>query len=163
MAYRRRKTMKKTVRRRTRRTRSVGSVNANKMIGTIAGAIASRFVTNAVGKMIPVVVSSPMNKALTQVALGFVTKPVLGVLGVKSPALDGASEGMIIAGGYELVKTVAPKMMGQADEGDVILISGMEDSADEISEINGLDEIGYGSADELDEINGMDEIGEFDF
>jgi len=43
--------------------------------------------------------------------------------------------------------------MGATDESDVIVISG----ADEIAEVNGMDEIG--AMDELAEVNGMDELG----
>jgi hypothetical protein len=46
--------------------------------------------------------------------------------------------------------------MGATDESDVIVISG----ADEIAELNGMDEIG--AMDEIAELNGMDEIGQMD-
>ena len=73
---------------------------------------------------------------------------------VKSPMFDAAAKGMIIGGGYELVRTVAPSALGATDEGDVIVVSGSD-----ISEVNGMDDIGNM---DISEINGMDEIGEMD-
>ena len=72
--------------------------------------------------------------------------------------LDSLASGMIIGGGVELVKTVAPASLGVADEtpGDVIVINGTQ----EIPEINGMDDLGglddIGGMD-ISEINGMDE------
>jgi len=153
----RRRKMKKTVTRRKRSSsrRYVGAVSVNEVLGMVGGAVASRFIANAMGKMFPSIVSSPINKAATQIALGFISKPIFGAIGVKSPMFDAAAKGMIIGGGYELIRTVAPTALGQAsDEGDVIVVSGSD-----ISEINGMDELGNM---DISEINGMDEIGEMD-
>ena len=152
----RRRKMKKTVtrRRRTSSRRYGGTVSVNEVLGMVGGAVASRFIANAMGKMFPAIVSSPINKAATQIALGFVSKPLFGALGVKSPMFDAAAKGMIIGGGYELVRTVAPSALGATDEGDVIVVSGSD-----ISEINGMDDIGNM---DISEINGMDEIGDME-
>jgi hypothetical protein len=137
--------------------RKVGSVSVKEVGLTVVGAIAGRFVTNALGKLLPVVVKSNTSKAATQIALGFITKPLAQTLGVKSPNVDALAKGMMIGGGYELVRTVAPAMLGAADDsdGDVIVVSGN----DEISEMNGMDEIGQ----DISEINGMDEIGAYGY
>jgi hypothetical protein len=144
----RRRKAKKTVTRRKRSSsrRYVGTVSVNESLSMIGGAIASRFIANALGKMFPAIVSSPINKAVTQAALGFAAKPLLGALGIKNPMIDAAGKGMIIAGGYEAMRVVAPKVLGATEDGDVIVVSG-----NEISEINGMDELG-----------GMDEIGNDD-
>jgi hypothetical protein len=73
--------------------------------------------------------------------------------------VDAFGKGMVLGGGYELVKIISPSYMGATDDtSDVIVISG----APEISELNGMDEIG--AAGEIAELNGMDEIGyETDF
>ena len=151
------KRRKKTVTRRRYSSRKysggMGSVSVNEVLGALAGAGLSRVIVNALGSQFPKLVSSPSNKAIGQVVLGLVTKPISSAIGVKSPMVDAFSKGMMIGGGYELLKVVSPKFMGATDESDVIVISG----ADEISEINGMDEIG--AMDEIAEINGMDEIG----
>jgi hypothetical protein len=56
----------------------------------------------------------------------------------------------MIGGGYELLKVSVPAAFGAAEGDDVIVVSGTE-----ISEINGMDEIGQ----DISEINGLDEIG----
>ncbi len=159
MARRRKKSRTVMARRRrsTRRYSGIGAVSTSEVLALVGGAVASRFVVNALGKSFPSLVGSANTKAIAQVALGLATKPIAGMLGVKSPMADALGKGMIVAGGYELVKVVAPNVMGAADEGDVIVVNGMD-----VSEINGMDEIGA-SADELMEINGMDEIGDADY
>lgn len=137
--------------------RKVGAVNIGGVAMTIGGMIASRFIVNSLSKTIPMVGKNAQSKAISQIALGFLTRPLANAVGNKSANLDALATGMIVGGGFELVKTVLPTQLGQMDDGDVIVVSG-----DEISEINGMDEIG-GSADEIDEINGMDEIGEYDY
>jgi hypothetical protein len=143
-----------TRRKRSSSRRYVGAVSVNEVLGMVGGAVASRYIANAMGKMFPAIISSPINKAATQIALGFVTKPLTNALGLKNPMLDAAGKGMIIGGGYELIRTVAPSALGATDEGDVIVVSG-----NDISEINGMDDIGamddIGNMD-ISEINGMD-------
>jgi hypothetical protein len=157
MAKRRKKTT--TTRRRkysSRRYSGVGSVSVNETLGALAGAGLSRVIVNALGSQFPKLVSSAQNKAVAQVVLGLVTKPVSSAIGIKSPMVDAFGKGMILGGGYELLKVISPKYMGATDESDVIVISG----ADEIAELNGMDEIG--AMDEIAELNGMDEIGQMD-
>jgi hypothetical protein len=140
-----------------RRKKSMGSVNTpmvQKAALTVAGLIASRFLVNAGSKLIPQL-KSPVNKAIGQIALGFLTKPVAGLLGSKSPNVDAFATGMMVGGAYELVKVSVPMALGQAenDGEDVIVVSGMD-----IAEVNGMDDIGM----DISEINGMDEIGMYE-
>ena len=155
MARRRKKSTRVMARRRrsSRRYSGIGAVSTSEVLALVGGAVASRFVVNSLGKAFPSLVGSANTKAIAQVALGLATKPVANMLGIKSPMADALGKGMIVAGGYELVRVVAPTVMGATDEGDVIVVNGMD-----LSEVNGMDEIGY-SADELSEVNGMDEIG----
>jgi hypothetical protein len=132
------------------RARKVGSVNLSEVAATLGGAVASRFIVNSLGKVIPQVVSTPTSKAIGQVALGILTKPLAGLVGSKSAMLDAFGKGMMIGGGYELLKASVPAAFGAAEDQDVIVVSGTE-----ISEINGMDEIGM----DISEINGMDDIG----
>jgi len=159
MPRRRKKSTKVISRRRrsSRRYSGMGAVSTGEVLALVGGAVASRFVVNALGKSFPTIVSSSNTKAIAQIALGLATKPIANIIGVKTPMVDALGKGMIVAGGYELVKVVAPNIMGAADEGDVIVVNGM----DELSELNGMDEIG--NANEISEMNGMDEIGEADF
>jgi hypothetical protein len=159
MPRRRKKSTKVISRRRrsSRRYSGIGAVSTGEVLALVGGAVASRFVVNALGKSFPNIVSSANTKAIAQIALGLATKPIANIIGVKTPMVDALGKGMIVAGGYELVKVVAPNIMGAADEGDVIVVNGM----DEIAELNGMDEIG--NANEISEMNGMDEIGEADF
>jgi hypothetical protein len=132
---------------RRRHSRSVGALKSGVVmdaVGLVAGAVASRFITNLIGKSVELVGSSPTNKAFTQIALGLVT-PMIS----KSPFVKSMSHGMIAGGGYELFKSFAPATLGADD--DVLVISGTE-----LNEINGIDQIG---TNELSEINGLDEIG----
>lgn len=140
--------------RRSSKRRSMGSVNLQDVAATLAGAVASRFVVNSVGKVLPQVVKTPTSKAIAQVALGFLTKPIAGLVGSKSPMVDAFGKGMMIGGGYELLKVSVPAAFGAAEGDDVIVVSGTD-----ISEINGMDDIG---AMDISEINGMDDIGYYD-
>ena len=152
MARRRNKRAKSMIlkRRKSNVRRSMGSVNLQEVAATLFGAVASRFVVNSVGKLLPIVSKTPVNKAIAQVALGFLTKPVAGLVGSKSAMVDAFGKGMMIGGGYELLKASVPAAFGQTEDQDVIVVNGMD-----ISEINGMDDIGQ----DISEINGMDEIG----
>ena len=137
-------------RRRSNVRRSMGSVNLQDVAATLAGAVASRFVVNQLVKVLPGVIKTPTSKAIAQVALGALTKPIAGLVGSKSTMVDAFGKGMMIGGGYELLKVSVPAAFGQTDDQDVIVVNGMD-----ISEINGMDEIGQ----DISEINGLDEIG----
>lgn len=152
MAKRRTKRAKSMApRRRSSKRRSMmGSVNLQDVAATLAGAVASRFVVNSLGKVLPQVVKTPTSKAIGQIALGFLTKPLAGLVGSKSPMVDAFGKGMMIGGGYELLKVSVPAAFGATDDQDVIVVNGMD-----ISEINGMDDIGQ----DISEINGLDEIG----
>jgi hypothetical protein len=130
--------------------RKVGSVNLQDVALALGGAVASRFIVNAISKVVPQVGKSAMTKAIAQVGLGFITKPMAGLLGSKSANVDSFAKGMMIGGGYELLKTTVPAAFGAAEGDDVIVVNGMD-----ISEINGMDDIGR----DISEINGMDDIG----
>jgi hypothetical protein len=134
--------------------RKVGAVNISNVAFTIGGMIASRMIVNGLSKTVPMIGQSNQTKAISQIALGFLTRPIASALGNKSASLDALATGMVVGGGFELVKTVLPKGLAGMDEGDVIVVSG-----NEISEINGMDDIGM----DISEINGMDDIGEIDY
>lgn len=135
--------------------RKVGAVNIGNVAMTIGGMIASRFIVNSLSKTVPMIGKSAQSKAISQIALGFLTRPIANAIGNKSASLDALATGMVVGGGFELVKSVLPTQLAGTDEGDVIVVSGN----DEISEINGMDEIGM----DISEINGMDDIGEIDY
>jgi hypothetical protein len=136
---------------RRRTSKRMGSVNLQDVAATLAGAVASRFIVNSVGKVLPMVVKTPTSKAIGQIALGFLTKPLAGLVGSKSPMVDAFGKGMMIGGGYELLKVSVPAAFGATeDDQDVIVVNGTD-----ISEINGMDDIGQ----DISEINGLDEIG----
>jgi hypothetical protein len=141
--------------RSTSRKRSMGALTQSGLLEaltTIGGAVASRYIVNQLAKsnMGGTFLQKPGNKALVQVGLGVVT-PLLS----KNPIVSNLSKGMVVGGGFEFFKTLAPAVLGATDEdNEVIIVSGMDEigamdmlGADEISEINGIDEIA--------EINGM--------
>lgn len=147
--------------RSTRRTsRKMGALTQSGLLEaltTIGGAVASRYIVNQLAKsnMGGTFLQKPGNKALVQVGLGVVT-PLLS----KNPIVSNLSKGMVVSGGFEFFKTLAPAVLGATDEdSEVIVVSGMDEigamdmlGADEISEINGVDEIS--------EVNG---ISDFDY
>jgi hypothetical protein len=136
---------------RKRKSYKVGSAAPYKTAGAaLVGAVASRFIVNSIGKVVTQV-NTPTAKAIAQIALGVLTKPIAGLIGSKSPMVDALASGMMIGGGYELLKVSVPAAFGAAEGDDVIVVSGTE-----ISEINGMDDIG---AMDISEINGMDDIG----
>jgi hypothetical protein len=157
MAKRRKSRKMATRRRRIGSRRYVGAVSVNEVLGLVGGAVASRLVVNMLVKQFPKIGTNPQTKAAVQLGLGFVTKPIANAIGSKSPMIDAFGKGMMIAGGYELIKTVAPVAMGAADDaGDVIVVSGMDElGAADINELNGMDDIG--ASDEISEINGYGE------
>lgn len=153
---RKRRVQKKMITRKRKPTnkRFMGAVNVSEIAGVVGGMIASKLIVNAAAKVFPKV-ATPIYKAMGQIVLGVVTKPLAGSLKIKSPLFDALGKGMIIGGSFELAKTLLPAALGQTDEeGDVIIVSG-------IDEMNGLDEIGamdeIGMNDDINEINGYDE------
>lgn len=158
MARRRKSKKVAPRRRRSGSRRYVGAVSTNEILGLVGGAVASRLVVNMLAKQFPKLAATPTTKAAVQIGLGFIAKPVAAAIGSKSPLVDSLGKGMMIAGGYELIKQVAPQAMGQTDDGDVIVVSGMDEiGSTDISEINGMDELGA-SGDDISEINGMDDF-----
>jgi hypothetical protein len=156
MAKRRKMTKKSPVRRTKKRMGSIAGGTGDTLkqaLFIVGGMAASKLIVNGIAKLAPQL-DKPIAKAGGQIVLGLITKPIAGVIGVKSANLNAFGTGMIVGGSFELVKTFAPKVLGQTDEGDVVIISGSE----ELSELNGMDEIGNSM--ELSELNGMDEIGE---
>jgi hypothetical protein len=132
---------------------STGETLKNAVV-VVAGIAGSRIIVNGIAKFAPTILNTPVSKGIAQIVLGMITKPLASAVGVKSSNVNAFGTGMVVGGSYELIKTFAPKVLGQMDDGDVVIISG----SDELSEVNGMDEIG-GSMD-LSEVNGMDEIGE---
>lgn len=152
-----RKKMKRSPARRSRRMGAVSGGTGDTLkqaLFIVGGMAASKLIVNAVSKFAPTIMGTPVAKASGQIVLGLVTKPLTRAIGVKSANINALGTGMIVGGSFELVKTFAPKVLGQTDDGDVVIISG----SNELSELNGMDEIG--GAGELSELNGMDEIGE---
>jgi hypothetical protein len=154
MAKRHKKHAKRRTHRRSRKMSGIGAVSsmATNALMITGGLVASRIIVNAAGKAIPALVKTPMTKALGQAVLGLITKPVVSTLGIKSSKVDSLAEGMYVGAMYELLKSVAPTMIG-ADDDDVIVVSGTD-----ISEVNGIDQIGADGMD-ISEVNGLDQIG----
>jgi len=147
----RRKSMKKRGTRKYRvYARKVGAVQLQEVAFALGGAVASRFIVNSLGKVVPFITANATNKAAGQIALGFLTQPLANLIGSKSANVNAFGKGMMIGGGYELLKSAVPAAFGAAEGDDVIVVSGTD-----ISELNGMDEIGA----DIAELNGMDEIG----
>jgi hypothetical protein len=154
----RRKTSRKkkvsAVRRRRSSSRKMGAITQSGLLEAltlVGGAVASKYIVNQVAKSQSNVswLQKGGNKALIQVGLGLIT-PMIS----KNPIVNNLSKGMVVSGGFEFFKTLAPSVLGASDEAEVIVVSGMDEigevdmiGANEISEING--------ADEISEINGM--------
>jgi len=150
---RKKKSSRKMSTRPRRVTRKMGSVNVTELAVATIGAVGSRFIVNQAGKLVPQLVKTGTSKAIAQIILGVLTKPMAGLVGSKSPNIDALSKGMVIGGAYELLKVSVPAAFGAAEGDDVIVVSGMD-----ISEVNGMDEIGQ----DISEINGIDQIGMYD-
>jgi hypothetical protein len=132
-----------------RKSSRVGAAPYKTAGAALIGGVGSRAIVNGLSKIVPQI-SNPTAKAISQIVLGVLTRPIAGLIGSKSPMVDAVASGMMIAGGYELLKVTVPAAFGAAEGDDVIVVSGTE-----ISEINGMDDIGQ----DISEINGMDEIG----
>jgi hypothetical protein len=116
----------------------------------VGGAVASRYIVNQVAKSQTSMtwLQKGGNKALVQVGLGLITPMVS-----KNPIVANLGKGMVVSGGFEFFKTLAPTVLGATDEAEVIVVSGMDEigeidvlGSNEISEINGTD---------ISEVNGM--------
>lgn len=124
---------------RTYRRRGIGAAGSG-MVMEVAGVTAGALLAKQVGKLLPNL-NSTLKSAIT-VAVG-VALPKF----VKSPIMNAVGSGMVAVGGADLVTGFVPSL---GAEDDVVLISGTD-----ISEMNGLDEIG--GAGEISELNGIDE------
>jgi hypothetical protein len=145
----RRKTRKTPARRYSRR-KSMGAVSGG-IVMDIAGITVGALLAKQVGKLLPNL--NPKIASAGKVALG-VALPMF----VKSPIMKSIGNGMLAVGGVELIGSFIPALAG---DDDVVLLSGLDDiGAMDISEINGLDDIGgmdeIGAMD-ISEINGFDE------
>lgn len=149
-----------TARRRATRRRSMGAITQSGLLEaltTIGGAVASRYIVNQLSKsnVGGTFLQKAGNKALVQVGLGLITPMVS-----KNPIVSNLGKGMVVSGGFEFFKTLAPTVLGATDdEAEVIVVSGMDElgavdmlGAGEISEVNGIDEIS--------EVNGT---GDYDY
>jgi hypothetical protein len=143
--------------RSTRRSKGIGAITQSGLLEaltTIGGAVASRYIVNQLAKnnVGGQFLTKPGNKALVQVGLGIIAPMVS-----KSPIVSNLSKGMVVSGGFEFFKTLAPTALGATEEeSEVIVVSGMDEigamdmlGANEIAEVNGIDEIA--------EVNGMDD------
>jgi hypothetical protein len=74
----------------------------------------------------------------------------------KNSMVQAAGNGLIVAGGLTIVKSIKPALFGTTD--DVLVISG-----NDIAEVNGMDEINgideLGATNDIAEVNGVDQIG----
>lgn len=150
----RRKTARRSKRtsavRRKRSTRKMGAITQSGLLEAltlVGGAVASRYIVNQVAKSQTSMqwLQKGGNKALVQVGLGLITPMVS-----KNPILTNLGKGMVVGGGFEFFKTLAPTVLGASEEAEVIVVSGL----DEIGEIDML------GANDISEINGMSDIAE---
>lgn len=158
----RRKTVRRSkrstgVRRKRTSRRKMGAITQSGLLEAltlVGGAVASRYIVNQVAKSQTSMawLQKGGNKALIQVGLGLITPMVS-----KNPIAVNLGKGMLVSGGFEFFKTLAPAVLGQSEDSEVIVVSGMDEigeidmlGANDISEINGMDEIS--------EINGMDDF-----
>lgn len=81
-----------------------------------------------------------------------------GILGsnyAKNSMIQAAGNGLIVAGGLTIVKSIKPALFGATD--DVLVISGDLSEVNGMDEINGIDELG--ATNDIAEVNGVDQIG----
>jgi len=124
---------------RRRRVGAAGGGLIMDVLGITAGAIVARKVDSFLPNLNPTI------RNAAKVAVG-VALPKF----VKNPMIKAVGDGMIAVGGAGLVGGLVPAL-GATDE--VLVISG----ADEINEVNGIDEIGQA---DINEVNGIDELSE---
>jgi len=156
MARRKSSTKKRTTRRR--RMSGTGSANLMQPVLMIGGALLGKFLTNKF-----LATQTDTIKGAAQIGVG-----ILAGKFVKNNYVQAMGSGMIVSGGITIGKSLNPALFGATD--DVLVING------DISEINGIDQIGLqgdiseinGDISEingdLDAVNGIDQIGgDFDF
>lgn len=137
----------------TRRRRSssrgvmgaIGKIDMMDPVAMIGGAVLGRFLVN---KFL-----SKQNgtiKGAAQIGVGIVAQ-TFG----KNVLLHNAGKGMVAAGGLTLIQSVAPNLaIGAEGDSEILVISG----TDEISTVNGVDQIGADSTmDDINTVNGVDE------
>lgn len=139
---------KKSYSRRRRTSRGVmgaiGKFDIMAPVTMIGGAVLGRYLVN---KFL-----SKQNgtiKGAAQIGVGIVAQ-TFG----KNVMLHNAGKGMVAAGGLTLIQSVAPDLaIGATGESDILVISG-----DEISTVNGVDQIGAdGTMEDINTVNGIDE------
>lgn len=132
-----------------RRRHSIGAV-PNQIVTPIlmiGGGVLGKYLTN---KFMP-----QQNDTIKGAVL--VGTGILASNYAKNSMVQAAGNGLIVAGGLTIVKSIKPALFGTTD--DVLVISG-----NDIAEVNGMDEIG--KSDDIAEVNGIDQIGgeeEFSF
>jgi hypothetical protein len=128
-----------------------GAGKAGNMITQILGITAGAIIAKKVDTFLPNL--NPTIRNAAKVALG-VALPMVA----KMPLMASVGQGMIAVGASSLVGGLVPAL-GATDE--VLILSGLDEIGgdDDISEVNGIDEIGN---DDISEVNGLDEIGEMD-
>lgn len=153
---RRKKTTKRTTRRR--RMSGTGSAELMQPILMIGGGLLGKFLTNKF-----LTKQNDTIKGVAQIGVGILAAKI-----VKNNYVQAMGSGMIVAGGITIGKSLKSEWFGATD--DILVING------DISEINGIDQIGLqgeiseinGDISEingdLDMVNGIDQIGgDFDF
>ena len=140
---------KKSYSRRRRSSRGVmgaiGKFDIMAPVTMIGGAVLGRYLVN---KFL-----SKQNgtiKGAAQIGVGIVAQ-TFG----KNVLLHNAGKGMVAAGGLTLIQSVAPNLaIGAEGDSEILVISG----TDEISTVNGVDQIGADSTmDDINTVNGVDE------
>lgn len=123
---------------------AIGKFDIMAPVTMIGGAVLGRYLVN---KFL-----SKQNgtiKGAAQIGAGIVAQTY-----GKNVLLHNAGKGMVAAGGLTLIQSVAPDLaIGATGESDILVISG-----DEISTVNGVDQIGADSTmDDINTVNGVDE------
>lgn len=138
-----------TRRRRTSRgvMGAIGKFDIMAPVTMIGGAVLGRYLVN---KFL-----SKQNgtiKGAAQIGVGIVAQ-TFG----KNVMLHNAGKGMVAAGGLTLIQSVAPNLAIGADDSEILVISG----TDEISTVNGVDQIGADST--MEDINTVNGVDEYDY
>jgi hypothetical protein len=143
---RRRKTKAAPKRRSYSRRGRMGAIpgGLETPLAMIGGAVIGRFIVNKF-----LTGQNETIKGAAQIGLGYVANTY------GKGMITNAGAGMIVGGGLSIVKSVIPSIIGAED--DVLVISGQDTIGEDMSEINGVDQIG---ADEMAEVNG---VGEYDY
>lgn len=131
-------------RKTTRRSHKMGAVNSQILtpVLMIAGGVAGKYLVNKF--------MAQQNDTIKGAVL--IGAGILASNYAKNNMIQAGGNGLIVAGGLTVVKSIKPALFGATD--DVLVISG------DLSEVNGVDQIG---ADDLHTVNGVDQIGADDF